>query len=119
MKKENIIAPKWLVKSVNTYNRHIEQEKKIAKKISAYLDRIDYATETGWDDKYVIKIVDGEIVERDSKKFLKAGGYALASQNGDGIYCHQVQGYESDSFSGEFYIPCEEEGKYIQVYFQM
>lgn len=113
MSSKSIVAPKWFFRSVEAYNRNAEREKRLQDKISAYLDRIDYTTDTGWDDRYNIKIVDGEIVEKGSKKFLKVAGYPLASENGDGIYCV----YESDSFSGEFYIPCEAEGKYIQVYF--
>lgn len=112
-----ILAPKWLQREVEVYNRHLESINKINKRIAEYFERIDYYTDTGWDGTYRIKIVSGEIIEQGGKEYLKVEGAPLASSNRDGVYCHQICQFE-DNYSGELYIPCSE-GKYIQVHFDM
>ena len=109
----DIKLPKYLANNARIIIKNNEQNRKLGKQITEWLDRYDYGLDNDIED--AMSIVKGEVIEKDNKKYLYVEGFEPAGTNGDGVYCRQIC-HGEDWYSGELYFYIDSD-TYLQVHF--
>lgn len=106
--------PKYVVNKVKKLQNNKKHNNKLVSELMRYFERFDLGFLEA--DLENLNIVEGEIIIKDNKRFLKIEGCPLASDNHDGTFCHQVSRGE-DWYTGELYFRISDE-QWLQIFYE-